>query len=160
MAALKLVRQLPKAARQSKAPVDPLEAAKKKFVDGVGHQIALAKNPKYTIQKVSYKAGKKQIKKAAPRQWWREVDGTAYIPIRYGNKPLQLKGGTNIAVCQPKELVATLKAIQENGASGKWDDAILQSASRANKVAKAGKAGKAGKAKKRAAKKPRRKGKA
>ena len=153
MAALKLVRQLPKAARQTKAPVDPLEAARKKFVEGVAHQIALAKNPKYTIEKVSYKSGKKQTKKAAPRQWWREVDGTVYVAIRYGNKPLQLKGGNNIAVCQPKELVQTLQAIQENGKSGKWDDAILNSASRASKAAKGGRA----KSKKAAARKPRKK---
>jgi hypothetical protein len=153
MAALKLVRQMPKAARQTKAPVDPLVAAKKKFLEGVGHQIALAKNPKYTIEKVTYKGGKRQVKKAPPRQWWREIAGEVYIPIRYGNKPLQLKGGTNIAVCQPKELVATLQAIQENGASGEWDDAILRSATRARKAAKVGKAKKA------AAKKPRRKAK-
>ena len=151
MAALKLVRNLPKAARQSKAPVDPLEAAKKKFVEGVGHQIALAKNPKYTIQKVSYKGGKKQTKKAAPRQWWREVEGTVYIPIRYGNKPVQLKGGSNIAVCASTDLVKTLEEIKNTGEKGAWDDAILRSAGRASKAMKAGKAKKA------AAKKPRKK---
>ncbi len=136
--------------RQSKAPIDPLEAAKKKFVEGVGRQIALAKNPKYTIEKASYKGGKKQIKKAPPRQWWKTIDGVIFIPIRYGNKPLQLKGGS-IATCQPKDLVKTLEEIKNTGEKGDWDDAILRSATRMSKAVKGGRA------KKRAVKRPRKK---
>ena len=129
MAELKFVRALPKAKRQTKTPVDPKEHVRKKFAEGIQHQIALAKNPKYTIEKTTYKGGQKQTKKAAPRQWWQTIDDKIYVQVRYGNKLLQLKGG-NIAVCDQKELVQTLQAIHEKGTSGEWDAALLKAAPR------------------------------
>ena len=126
-ATLKLIKELPKKARAN-ATVDPKEHARKKFLDGVERQIKLAENPKYVTEKVSYKGGQKQTKKAPPRAWWKTLGDKTYVRIRYGNRPLELREGT-VAVTTPNELVETLRLIHKEGASGKWDAALVKAAS-------------------------------
>lgn len=123
--ALEFVTDMPKKA----TAIDPMDRARAKFIAGVADQIALSKNPDYTIEKIKYVDGTKTTINKAPRQWWQMVADKVYVPIKYGNRQLDLDGG-GIAVTDKKGLTDTLTTISDMGKNGDFDAAIAKAAVR------------------------------
>ncbi len=123
--ALSFVKEMPKGA----VAIDPTDRARTKFVAGVTEQIALSKDVNYTVERTRYVDGEKTTYQKPPRKWWRLVGNQIFIPVKYGNRVLELKGGS-IAVTDKGGLTSTLEAIKAEGEKGAFDKAITKAAVR------------------------------
>lgn len=65
------------------------------------------------------------------RCWWTADNGTCFLELRYGARPLEIaKGKTTIEVGERKKLVSTLELIRDAVLLGELDDQLANAASR------------------------------
>lgn len=106
--------------------LSPFDRAKNAITASLKDQIALAKDPKFVVERTRYKDGKGEIYHSTPRSWvaTRENDGTemAYIQPRWGTS--LLFGADQGFSCKPKEVGKTLNTLLQALEAGELDEVI------------------------------------
>lgn len=104
------------------------------LLDGITHQIALLKDPKYVVERVRYQKTDAGYARAAvakpPRKWWWQgEDGQLYVQLHLGSSTLvELEAGKPTLVCgkTEKDVIAVLEQVATAIRDGKFADAIAQ----------------------------------
>lgn len=118
------------------------KSAREIVLEGIGHQIALLKDPGYKVERVRYAKDdegnySRKIISAPPRAWWWKADdGNLRVQIRYGSSQVvELEAGkpTIIGGKSEAELIKVLEQIATDIGAGKLDAAIDAAKERAKR---------------------------
>lgn len=118
------------------------KSAREIVLEGIGHQIALLKDPGYKIERVRYSKDEegnyaRKIVSAPPRAWWwKGDDGNLRVQIRYGSSQVvELEAGkpTILGGKNESELIKLLEQIAADIGAGKLDAQIDAAKDRAKR---------------------------
>lgn len=134
-------------ATRSTTLVSPTERKREKLLTNIEHQIKAAEAEhkgelysypamRWVTNSETQERTRKNIQVTVRPWWWKDMQGTCFTSIKYGNKKLELsKGKYAIEVGEHEKLVPTLRQIANAVKAGELDDII-------SGAAKFGKAGK------------------
>lgn len=99
------------------------------FLEGLTHQIGLARDPDYTYPRhhlvETHDQIVKQMTYKRPSPWWYEENGVVYLQLNFGERKWALPGKTPvIRVGTKDDLLPTLEELHILVASGEFDDII------------------------------------
>lgn len=106
-----------------------MEDLRRIFLEGLAHQIGLARDPDFTYPSHEYveQDGEtvKQITYKRPAPWWFEENGTFYLRLNYGERTMLIPGKNPvIRVGKRSNLVPTLEALHILVDNREMDDVI------------------------------------
>lgn len=106
-----------------------MEDLRRVFLEGLSHQIGLARDPDYTYPSHEFveEDGEtvKQITYKQPEPWWFEEDGVVYLRLNYGERTMKIPGKNPvIRVGKMNNLVPTLEALHILVDDRQMDDII------------------------------------
>lgn len=99
------------------------------FLDGLGHQIGLARDSDYSYPKAGFEdeAGGvvRTVNYERPEPWWFEEEGTMFLRLNFGERRAEIPGKTAlIRVGTEADLMACLEALYLLAERGDLDDII------------------------------------
>jgi hypothetical protein len=106
-----------------------MEDLRRIFLEGLAHQIGLARDPDFTypINEFVEEDGEtvKQITYKQPDPWWWEEDGTVFLRLNYGERTMKIPGKNPVIRVGPmSNLVPTLEALHILVDDRQMDDII------------------------------------
>jgi hypothetical protein len=111
-------------------PVDKLAQRRMRLVEHLKQQIALATNPKLTIQKEfrekDEETGEITVKtvERPVRSWVKVGENKAFISCKVGVRPIEFAKGKKFIVCKPTEVKQTLQTLMDAASEGELDEHI------------------------------------
>jgi hypothetical protein len=125
---------------RSQMMTSPQEKRRAKLLDAIDLQIKAAEadaegemftytTSRYVTNEVSGEREKKDVPAKVRPWWWRDVSGTFFLHVKYGNRKLELaKGKTAIEIGATENLVPTLNQLCEAVKAGELDTAAASAA--------------------------------
>jgi hypothetical protein len=112
---------------------DPVIQRRNKLIVQLQQQIALVKDPQFTLTRQKWIAdeqGVKQLRELRKRvrAWWRaDAMGAVVLTVRYGAKPIEFeKGKAAIAVGKKERLIPTIETVIGAVEAGELDTVLAQ----------------------------------
>jgi hypothetical protein len=110
---------------------DPVIHRRNKLMVRLQQQIALVKDPQFTLTRQKWIAdehGVKQLRelKKRVRAWWRtDPTGAVVLTVRYGAKPIEFAPGkAAIAVSKKEKLIPTIETVIAAVEAGELDNVL------------------------------------
>jgi hypothetical protein len=110
---------------------DPVIHRRNKLIVRLQQQIALVKDPQFTLTRqkwIADESGVKQLRELRKkvRAWWRiDPTGAVVLTVRYGAKPIEFeKGKAAIAVGKKEKLIPTIETVIAAVEAGELDGVL------------------------------------
>ena len=125
------LKSLTFAALPKASSADPVIQRRNKLIVRLQQQIALVKDPQFTLTRqkwIADETGVKQLrslpKKVQP--WWRiDLTGAVALTVRYGAKPIEFApGNAAIAVGKKEKLIPTIETVIAAVQAGELDTVL------------------------------------
>ena len=141
-----LIKSLTLTALPKLTAADPVIQRRNKLIVRLQQQIALVKDPQFTLTRqkwIADETGVKQLRSLPKkvRPWWRiDPTGAVVLTVRYGAKPIEFsKGLAAIAVGKKEKLISTIETVIAAVEAGELD-AVLATMSKSAVMTKGKKA--------------------
>ncbi|MBR9972052.1 hypothetical protein [Magnetospirillum sulfuroxidans] len=108
-------------------------------LEGIGHQLELLKNPKYTVERTRYVKGDdgygRQMTSRPPKPWFWEFEGKMFLQIKYGSSQVVMLNGKPTIECGKDiaSVIKALEAVKSGIEKGVLDDAINEAKARSHR---------------------------
>lgn len=114
---------------------DNMDTFRRIFLEGLTHQIGLARDPDYTYpshkrveaedESTADVVFEKEVVYEAPEPWWYEEDGVVFLRLNFGERTLHIPGKNPvIEVGGMDDLLPALEDLHIRVADGELDDVI------------------------------------
>lgn len=138
------LKSLTFAALPKQSSTDPVVHRRNKLITRLNQQIALARDPSFTLSRSKWVAdeqGVKQLREMPKkvRPWWRVVDASGNIMLKvvYGARAIEMeKGKAGIVVGKKDQLIPTIETVIAAVEAGELDAVIGSMAKTAVQIAK------------------------
>lgn len=119
--------------------VNPIEQKRRKMIEGVEQQLAMWRDPAYSIERTVYVGGddgeRRHGKKEAftPKKWWKRWSDKFVVTPRFGVRPLELQPGKKVYAVTSENMETFLNTIIEQVKSGRYDEQLIKLGTRVRK---------------------------